>query len=231
MFGIIKCDERVMTGDKIRIDCSESFLPPGVSFKSPISHEISMDNEVTWYNITAKKMVDWIFMTAADKTISLRLTDSTDAQEIFTKDIKILDLTLQKLFSNDSDLYALEPEIDAYLPKKWSSWNIVHLKSQEYIMDWLDEKRIFKSDGIKYVVDDLLDLQEVKQWSTYKTLEFIFEGNSNVVGDISSVKRDKYRELANEKSTKSQLALNVTGGATVEAPERIDLHTIRIFRG
>lgn len=230
IFGVIKSDDKVFTGDKVRIDVSSSFLAPGLSFKTPISHEVSSDGGTTWYDVTAKKMVDWIFYTAGDKEISLRLTLSDNSTQTFTKDVTVLNLTTQNLFSNDSDLYIYEPDIDQYLPKKWSSWNLVHLKAQEYIMDWLDEKRIFKEDGSKFVVADLLDIQEVKQFSIAKALEFIFEGNSNIVGDISSVKKDKYKELANEKGSRAQISLNYTGDATEENPERIDLLSVGINR-
>lgn len=231
IFGVIKCDDKVLTGDKLRVSVGESFLAPGLAFTTTVSHEVSTDGGTTWYDITAKKQIDWIFMTAGVKTISLRLNTTLPSTQTFTKTVTVLDLTAQKLFSNDTDLYSLDPEIDQYLPKKWSSWNIVHLKSQEYIMDWLDEKRIFKQDGSKYVVDDLLDLQEVKQWSTYKTLEFIYEGNSNIVGDISSVKRDKYLSLANEKASRSQLALDYDGDGDVNNIERTDLLKVNLFRG
>jgi hypothetical protein len=231
IFGVIKTDDKVFTGDQLRIDTWTSFLAPGLTFATSTSHEISVDEGVTWFNVTPKKgIADWIFSTAGDKIITLRLTTSTPTSQTFTKTVKVLDLTAQKLFSLDSDLYIIEPEIDQYLPKRWSSWNLVHLKAQEYIIDWLDEKRIFRKDGTKYVVNDLLDLQEVKQWSVYKTLEFIYEGNSNIVGDISSTKRDKYKLMASEKASRSQLSLNYSGNVA-EANQKTDLHVVTVVRG
>ena len=229
IFGVIKTDDKVFTGDQLRIDVSSSFLAPGLSFGT-ISHEISIDEGVTWFNVSAKKSADWIFSTAGAKIITLRLTTSTATTQTFTKTVTVLDLTAQKLFSLDSDLYIIEPEIDQYLPKRWSSWNLVHLKAQEYIIDWLDEKKIFKRDGSKYGVNDILDLQEVKQWSTYKVLEFIYEGNSNIVGDISSVKRDKYRTMSDEKASRSQLSLNYSGDVA-DTTQRTDLFSVQVVRG
>lgn len=229
IFGVIKTDDKVFTGDQLRIDVSSSFLAPGLSFGT-ISHEISIDEGVTWFNVSAKKSADWIFSTAGEQIITLRLTTSTAATETFTKTVTVLDLTAQKLFSLDSDLYIIEPEIDQYLPKRWSSWNLVHLKAQEYIIDWLDEKKTFKRDGTKYGVNDILDLQEVKQWSTYKVLEFIYEGNSNIVGDISSIKRDKYRAMSDEKASRSQLSLNYSGDVA-DTTQRTDLFSVQVVRG
>lgn len=87
-----------------------------------------------------------------------------------------------------------------------------------------------KRDRTKYTVNDLLDLQEVKQWSTYKALEFIYEGNSNIVGDISSTKRDKYKSMSNEKASRSQLSLNFSGNAE-DTNQKTDLFSVDVVRG
>jgi len=229
IFGVIKSDDKVFTGDKLRIDVSGSFIAPDLTFAT-VSHEISVDAGVTWYNVTAEKYVDWIFTTAGTKTISLRLTTTLPSTQTFTKDITVLNLATQNLFSSDFDLYAHEPEIDTYLPKKWSSWNVVHLRAQDWIIDMLDEKGIFAEDGSKYAVADILDKQQVKQLSTYKTLQFIFEGNSNVVGDLYSIKAAKYEQLSNTKSSRSQLALDYNKDTVSQVNEKTNLQTIIVRR-
>lgn len=230
IFGVLKSDDKVFSGDKIRLEAGDSFLTPDESFATPISHEISVDSGVTWYNITAKKYVDWIFTSAGNKTISLRITTLTGNQ-IFTKSIEVLDLTAAQLFSKDFDLYQYEPEIDQYLPKKWSSWNMVHKRAQDWIIDFLDEKGIFDENGHKYTVADLLDTQQVNQLSVFKTLEFIFEGNSNVVGDLFSAKADKYRQMSNTKASRSQLSLDFNANTVSDdSIERTNLHTILVRR-
>lgn len=230
IFGIIKSDDKVFTGDKLRIDVSASFIAPDLTLAT-ISHEISVDAGVTWYNITAKKYVDWIFTTSGTKTITLRINTTLPSSQTFTKDITVLNLATQGLFSSDFDLYAHEPEIDTYLPKKWSSWNVVHLRAQDWIIDMLDEKGIFAEDGSKYTVADILDKQQVKQLSTYKTLQFIFEGNSNVAGDLFSIKAAKYEQLANTKASRSQLALDFNKDTVSTVTEKTNLQTILVRRG
>lgn len=231
IFGIIKSDDVVFSGDKIRIDASESFLAPNLTFAT-VSHEVSVDGGATWYNITGpKKYVDWIFSTSGTKTISLRLSTTEPASEIFTKDITVLNLATANLFSNDSDLYQYETDINQYLPKKWSSWNLIHLAAQKHIVDWLDEKRIFAQDGTKYTQADLLDKSEVRQFSIFKTLELIFASNYTIVGDIFSSKRDKYRELANEKASRAQISLDFNKDTiNNDATERTDLLSVIVRR-
>ena len=103
IFGVIKTDDQVYSGDKIRIDVSGSFLTPDLTFAT-VSHEISVDAGVTWYNVSAKKYVDWIFTTTGTKTISLRLSTTEPANQVFTKDITVLNLATANLFSKDFDL-------------------------------------------------------------------------------------------------------------------------------
>ena len=229
IFGVIKSDDQVFTGDKLRIDVSGSFLAPDLTFAT-ISHEISVDAGVTWYNVTAKKYVDWIFTTAGTKTISVRISTTEPASQVFTKDVTVLNLATANLFSTDSDLYIHEPEIDQYRPKRWSSWNLVHLMAQTWIVDFLDEKGIFAEDGSKYTAADIMDKQQVKQLSTYKTLQFIFEGNSNVGGDLFSIKAAEYDKLANAKASRSQLSLDFNKDTVSTVSERTNLQTILVRR-
>lgn len=229
IFGVIKSDDQVFTGDKLRIDVSGSFLAPDLTFAT-ISHEISVDAGVTWYNISAKKNIDWLFTTAGTKTISVRISTTEPASQVFTKDITVLNLATANLFSTDSDLYIHEPEIDQYRPKKWSSWNMVHLMAQTWIVDFLDEKGIFAEDGSKYTAADIMDKQQVKQLSIYKTLQFIFEGNSNVGGDLFSIKAAEYDKLANAKASRSQLSLDYNKDTVSTVSERTNLQTILVKR-
>lgn len=230
IFGVIKCDNKVFTGDKLRVDVSESFLAPSLTFATT-SHEVSFDSGTTWYNVTSTKKIDWMFTTSGSKTVSLRLSNTVPANATFTKTVTCLDITTQGLFSTDSDLYKFEPEIDNYLPKKWSSWNLIHLQAQEWIIDWLDESRIYKYTGAKYTVADIMDVQQVKQLSIYKTLEFIFEGNSNIAGDIFSLKRDKYKALALAKLSRGALNLDFDDDNVAGINERKDLFTSTLERG
>jgi hypothetical protein len=229
IFGVIKCDDKVFTGDKIRVDVSESFLAPALTFAT-ISHELSLDGGVTWFNVSSKKYIDWIFFAAGSITITLRLNTTLPSTQNFTKTITVVDLASQNLFSNDNDLYRYESEIDQYLPKRWSSWNQVHLKSQEWIMNWLDEKGIFNEKKQKYVVADLLDRTQVRELSTVKTLEIIYESNINVNGDLFTQKRDKYTSLVSQHASRSQLALDFDDDGLAGEDERTNLHTVGIIR-
>jgi len=230
VFGVLKSDDKVFTGDKIRFDASQSYVTSNDAFHATVSHEISFDLGVTWINISTAKKIDFGWTTSGAKEVRLRVTSTAETQTV-TKTITVLNLTTQALFSNDSDLYRFEPEIDQYLPKKWSSWNLIHLQTQEWIIDWLDESRIYKADGSKFAVADFGDSQQVKQLSIYKTLELIFEGNSNIAGDLFSLKRDKYKAMAFEKLNRSSLRLDYNDDGVIGVNEKIDLFSGELTRG
>jgi hypothetical protein len=107
---------------------------------------------------------------------------------------------------------------------------MIHKAAQSWIIDWLDEKRIYNQSGEKYSAKDIMDKQQVKQLSSYKALEFIFAGNSSVVGDLFSMKRDKYRELSSEKASRSQLSLDFNKNEIKDEWERTDLFSVTVNR-
>jgi hypothetical protein len=108
---------------------------------------------------------------------------------------------------------------------------MTHKQAQEWIIDWLDEQGIYKSDESLYTAADIIDSQQVKQLSIYKTLEIIYEGNSNVVGDVFSIKRDKYRALVVEKSNRAYLRLDYDGDGVQENSERVNMMCGTLTRG
>lgn len=229
IFPIIKSDDKVFTGDKIRVDVSQSFLTPGLTLAT-VGLEVSFDAGATWFDVTTKKYIDYVFSTAGTKTVQARMSTTAPSNAIVSKDITCINIATQSLFSKDSDLYQYETEIDQYLPKKWSSWNLIHLQAQEWIMDLLSEQRIFDENGDKYLVADLLDKQEVKQLSVAKALELIYESNINIPNDLFTQKRDKYKEMVSQKASRSTLTLDFNKNTTSDEGERTDLHSVTLFR-
>lgn len=227
VFGILKSDEKVFTGDKIRFNAEETFAAPGVTITL---YEISVDNGSTYYDITAKKMVDWIFSSAGTKNIILKVTASSGVQT-FPKDIEVLDLTAAKLFSKDNDLFAYEPDIYKYLPKKWSSWNALHYEAQKYILQWLDDKGVLDKNGESYGVDDILDIKQVREFSMMKVIQLIYQGNSNQAGDIFSINAEKYTILVDEKAAKTYLRLDFNKNGELDPNEGTNLRSVGLIRG
>jgi hypothetical protein len=169
-----------------------------------------------------------MFSAVGNQTIYLRLT-STLSSQTSQKTIQVLDVAAQKLFSTDTDLVADEPDIMKWLPKTWSSWNLVHLKSQEYILNLLSEKRILSELGIAYTKDDIQNKAEVRDWSVALTLHYIFKGLSNAEDDVFKVKATDYFNVAQERASTARLSLDYNKNA-VDDDEDTDMRSIELRR-
>lgn len=227
-FGKILCEDKTFVNDKITFDFSKSIITPDET-PAVISHEFSIDN-ITWINVTSTKSIDWLFNTIGIKSIYLRLT-STSGSDVSTRTVSILNLSAQNLFSSDSDLSAYEPEIMKWLPKKWSAWNLIHLRAQEYIMNMLRERSIFDKNNTPYVVADIFDLTEVKDLSVALVLRYIFSGTSNASDDVFKKKSDYYDELVSTRSAKATIKLDFNKNSVADDHEITDLRSIEIRRG
>ena len=194
---------------------------------SVISHEFSIDN-VTWINVTSSKDITWMFSVVGNQTIYLRLTSTTGSQ-VSQKTIEVLDLTAQKLFSNDTDIAAYEPDILKWLPKQWSSWNVIHLRAQNHILSNLLEKRIVSESGANYTKDDIQNILEVKDWSACLALHYIFEGTSNADNDVFKEKSKYYEEMAHKHASLARLSLDYNKNAVADDPKE-DMRSIELVR-
>lgn len=225
IFPILKYEDVIYTNNRVRFEASESFANKALA---TVSHEMSMDGGSTWINITQKKHLDWMFLNDATYVVQLRINTSDLDSATISKTVEVVDASTQVFFSNDSDLYKYEADIDKYLPDRWSSWIHMHAEARKIFMDWLDEKGIKKEDGSKYLVEDVMDIEQVRQFSTFKALELIFESNIKVTGDVFSFKRDHYRKLSNEKLSRSEIKLDFNGNT--EADESTNLLTVGVER-
>lgn len=226
-FQIIQSEDKVFQGDKINFDFSKSVITPDET-ASVISHEFSIDN-TNWINITPTKNIDWVFDTLGDQTIYFRHTSDVGSQ-VAMKTISVLDLVSQKLFSNDFDLVAYEPDIIKWVPKKWSSWNLVHLRAQDYIVNMLREKRIFDHLGNAYTKDDIFNILEVKDLSVALVLRYIFSGTSNSSDDVFKRKSDEYDKLVSQRASAASIKLDYNKNTVSDENETEDLRSIEIRR-
>ena len=230
-FAIITCEDKVFQGDKIQFDFTKSVITPDET-PAVISHEFSADG-LSYVNITPTKMIDWVFLVPGAQTIYFRHTSNVGSQ-ISTKSITILDLAAQKLFSTDTDLVAYEPEIIKWLPKKWSSWNIIHLRAQDYILNLLREKRILDVKGNSYTKDDIFDRSEVRDLSAALVLRYIFSGTSNSSDDVFQKKSDEYDELVSTREAAMSIKLDFNkNGLKDESSDSVTetFHSIEMKRG
>jgi hypothetical protein len=191
LFPLIRTDEKVQIGDKFRFDASKSFVAPSGTITK---YEFDPNNDSTWIDAGTTNYLDWVYQTAGSKTCGLRITSGTTATTTVT--LTAVNAATDALFSNDSDLVEIEPTIMKYLPQERSSFKYVHRRAQKHILDSLDQHRIHLADGSRITAAEILDVQEVKNWSTLQTLAYIFDGNSNSTDDVFAKKAKLYRDKA-----------------------------------
>lgn len=168
-------DESAITLVEIEPDTGAGFIDVSAA------GTLSADN---WY-------LDWAYNTAATKTVSLRITTS-GAPVTITKDINVLSAAVDKLFSNDDDLTKHEPDILNWVVAGRNTFLDYHRRAQSLILDYYRVNGYRNEDGTKVSKDELIDLSEVKEWSTFLVLKLIMLSRSNEVNDVFREKADDY---------------------------------------
>lgn len=225
--GIIISEDKVFAGDLIYFNFKKSGFTPDEA-AAVISHEFSIDN-TNWINVTQKKDIAWMFSVTGNQTIYLKLT-STTGSETFQKTITVLEIAAQKLFSNDTNIAAFEPDIMKWLPPQWSSWNIIHLRAQDHILNILAEKRIVSQSGAAYTKDDISNRQEVRDWASTLALYYIFYSISNADNDVFKDKAKDYEELSQKHASTARLSLDYNKNAIADDEPTEDLRSIELVR-
>jgi hypothetical protein len=232
IFPVVHLDSTSQVNEKIRIDCSQSFVSKGsvAITKLEIEAEASA-GYVDVFNADADEWyLDWVYTTAGTKTVSVKITAGTTTT--VTQTIEVVSVASDALFSSDNALKAVEPDIMKWLPAGKSTWNFAHRRAQEIILNTLYKNRIYTNDGAKLTKAEVLDVSEVSDWSTYLVLSMIFNGISNAVDDVFSRKSEMY----SEKSQKAMnLAFNVLKldydkSGTLTSSEKVDLRSGTMVR-
>lgn len=227
IFSKVINEGTVQEKDKTRILVS-SFISGGTATISTI--EIDPDTSGTYYDITAKSYFDWAYATAGDVTISVKVTDSDAAVDIQTAPIKIITSVDDNLFSGDSDIVPYEPEMMNWTQKGRNTFLDKHRTAQVEILNELDANRIWKDDHTRYSASDIVDVQEFKEWSKFVTLRIIFEGLSNDVDDIFSIKAKRYSSLASTAKKRATLRLDSNADGVIDTNEMTDIFSGTISR-
>jgi hypothetical protein len=234
IFGLIECDAKYQIGEKVRINYTKSYNIPNVDFTvvtiKPSGSDIdyvptSLVDRETFY-------MDWIYSTAGTKTITLALDDGSGLV-VTTKDIEIVSAATDALFSTDADLIPHEDDILKWLPDGRSSWNYMHRKSQDLILKELYKSRIYADDGLMLTTAEVLDVNEIKEWSIFKTLEMIMNFTSNKPDDVFRQKAmyygSKEQEWMNYALNSLKLDFNKDGEID-ELDEKRDYRTTAVLR-
>ena len=211
----------VQVDEKFRIDCTRTFLHPGDHNIQSMTVEVEASGDS--FDITANQYLDYAYSTAGTKTITVTVVHSGQGHPNVTKTatIEVKTATDEKLFSNDSDLISHEVDILNYLPEYKADYRYAHRLAQETILNDLNERGIRDSNDNRLTAAAIVDVEEVRQWSKYKTLSYIFESLSNAIDDIFADKAARYRDMASSSAGRALVRLDTNSDGTYDTESSI----------
>lgn len=225
IFPIIETESIIQVGDKVRIDASKSFVSKGEG--AIFNVEILPETSGAWVSVFVANtpsawFLDWAY-SGASRTVTvscrIQVTNAMGDIQTSTKTISVVTAADDKLFSSDSDLTALEPDVLKWVKAGRSSFLDVHRMAQSKIIEWIDEAGYRNEDGSKVSKNELLDLSEVRPWSRDLTLSLIFFGISNQVDDVFAQKSKFYASQAKDRADRAVLAWDFNKDGTVNVIE------------
>lgn len=163
------------------------------------------------------------------KIITLVVSNGTNTDTKYFY-IKVYSFDGDKLFSQDGDLITHEPDILNWVPEGRASFKNVARRSQGLIIAWLDERGYSNVYGDKYSKKDFLDINEVKQWSTFMTLRLIFQGMSNAIDDVFDRKSKQYQVHEEAARLRASLRLDTNNDGILSEGEGTGLISVGVLR-
>jgi hypothetical protein len=224
LFPKITFETVLQVDEKARLDTSLSFATDDENITDILIEPFAGAGYISVFNggNKSKWYLDWAYETDGFKDVSVRIeADSGNKTKSYMAGINVLTEDEDALLSNDNDLLPYETDILNYLPKGKNSYIYAHRKSQERILAYLDEQRMWKSDNSVYTKQDLVTLgsdiqDQFKQWSTFQTLLIIFESIQVSNNDIFQEKKQEYENLMRQARNRSSLRLDENNDGVID---------------
>lgn len=232
IFGVLEMEAIIQTGDKTRLSAKKSFVSKDEAAVTLV--EIEPESGAGYIAVTGTSskdwFLDWVYVGISRVvTVSLRIT-TDGAPSVFTKTMQVITSADDKLFSSDSDLIALEPDILKWVPEGRSSFLNVHRQAQSKIIEWLDEAGITDTSGARLTKADIVDVEEVKPWSRDLTLSLIFYGIHNAVDDVFMQKSKYYDSQAKNRADRAKLRLDLNNDGSISSGESANVRSRELIR-
>lgn len=163
------------------------------------------------------------------RAITIACGNGTDTSSVIVY-CKVYTVDGDRLFTNDTDVIAHEPDMMKWVSDGRSSFKNVYRRTQKLIMAWLDKEGYVNTFGDKYTKNDIIDIEEVRQWSTFMSLRLIFQGMSNAVDDVFDLKAKQYAIYESQFKQRLALRLDTNKDGTVNDGEEVDTWSGSLFR-
>jgi hypothetical protein len=220
----------VQVNDKTRIDVSKSFVSGSGITAISIKPEASGAFIPVYNNNQAKWFLDWAYATSGTKVITVQATDgvSTVSQNF---ELEVITEEDDNLYSSDEQIFAIESELKRYIPEGKNSFKNIHREAQSRILNYLDRKRIWASNGEPYTKDQVNLNGELSKWSLYEAMFIIYSDLFVSVGDKFAEKINQYKDLRNSERDRASIRIDKDNSGTFDGSEEIqDLKSFRMIR-
>lgn len=232
IFGILDIEPEVQVADKTRLRATQSFISKGEANVTLI--EIEPEATSGFVDVTGSSNADWYLdwsYAGISRTVTVSVRITTDGAPVTTtKTIEILSSADDKLFTKDGDIMRYESEILDLLPIGFASFNYMHRKVRNLILNWFDEQGYRSTDGSKITVDQVLDTSVVIKWSESWVLSLVYNDNSNSVDDKFADKSKFYDNRARDARDRAVFELDFDNSGEITAGEKIVVQSNRIYR-
>jgi hypothetical protein len=235
IFPILEIEDVVQTDDKTRLSATKTFVDKGGDDITKV--QIKPDAALAFIDVTGNSSKDWFldyqYDTDGDKTITLEVTTGTGmGAVVVTKDftLPVILPSDDKLLSSDKDLVKKEADILNWVADGKSSFINIHRAARDQILDWLDSVRIWRDDGSRLTKDDISVTDDLRDLSTFLTLEQIFMGISNKVDDSFFIKARSYRSTANDLKGRGRIQATFDGSGDPDKKSGVDNKSMTAVR-
>ena len=208
----VKFESLVQVNDATRIDCSRSSEVDSLEIDLGGGYMPFYDGE----NLT-DRFFDFAIESANESNlIKVRATKGAETKE---KTISIKSVTEEEdgLFSSDEDLLDHEEDIHRLLrPGKMTFKNIHRLAQKEIVRD-LNERNPKLLESLTKA--SIVEKEQVRAWSKYLTLHYIFESNVRSTDDFHVEKSRNYLDMAHRAAASVSIKTDLDGDGKTDSIE------------
>lgn len=210
----------IQISDRTRLDGTKSWVTQDED--DIVLVQIEPASGHGFISVTEDKFLDWEYAASGVQDVTILVATESATGQI-SRAITVISSSDDHLFSTDSDIQIHEPSIMKWVQDGRNSYLDVHRRAQTIILKWLDREGYVDASNKPYTKQAIVNIEEVKQWSTYIVLRLIFEGISNAINDVFAQKKKFYNDLEIEWKNRTVLRLDTDGDGEVEHGEELNI--------
>jgi hypothetical protein len=220
IFPSLDLEPVIQVGDRTRLSALKSFVTNDEAAIDLVMIQPGASASFITVDVT-DRYLDYSFSASGTYVITARVGASGASADL-SSSISVITAASDALFSTDADLKLHEPDILQWTSPGRNSFLNIHRRAQKLIIEELRREGYTDTSGDPYTKAAIVDVEEVKQWSTMWTLQLIFEGLSNATDDVFHEKAVRYSALRQTWGKTALLRLDTDGSGTIDDGEGID---------